>query len=137
MSRSVDLAPVPSSVRQAREWIRSYAVEHGRAADVDTLVLLVSELVSNVVLHARTPCVLEASSSDDGTVRIEVRDGVAALPRVGRPRADDAVSGRGLLLVESMASAHGADLLADGGKRVWFELAAGTRPEPPTVGPGR
>ena len=54
-----------------------------------------------------------------------MRDGVAALPRVGRPRADDAVSGRGLLLVQSMASAHGADLLADGGKRVWFELAVG------------
>lgn len=124
MSPPLELAPVPGSVRLAREWIRGFAVDHGcDEAEVDTLVLLVSELVSNVVLHARTACTLAATRTDEGAVHVEVRDGVAALPREDRFRAADATSGRGLLLVASMASAHGADLLDGGGKRVWFELA--------------
>lgn len=123
MSPPLELDPLPASVRQARDWIRGFAVEHGRSADADTLVLLVSELVSNVVLHARTPCTLQASVTADGSVRVEVLDGASTMPRRGRYQNVEATSGRGLLLVEAMATAHGADLVDGGGKRVWFDLA--------------
>ena len=58
MSESIELAPTPASVAKARRWSQD-AVQHFGDADLaDTMALLVSELVSNVVLHARTPCSL-------------------------------------------------------------------------------
>lgn len=83
--------------------------------------LLASEVVTNAVLHARTP-LLVSIELDTPRLRISVEDGSAQLP-LQRARPDDAVDGRGLLLVDSLASAWGCDP-TDRGKRVWFELPA-------------
>ncbi|MGH2863814.1 MAG: ATP-binding protein [Solirubrobacteraceae bacterium] len=96
------------------------------ANDLDTLALLVSELVSNAVLHSDAPpasgIVLFARVLARGTVRVEVIDrgsGFSATARApGRP-----VGGFGLYLVDRQAKRWGVD--RQGGTRVWFELAGG------------
>lgn len=88
--------------------------------------LLVSELVTNAVLHARsaTQVTIERSGS---TVRVSVHDASTARPRL-RDSGPEAVTGRGLLLVDRIANRWGVDP-EDAGKWVWFEvgcrLAAG------------
>lgn len=84
------------------------------------VALLVSELVTNAVLHARSATRLTIDR-DGATLRVSVWDGSAARPRL-RPYTPDAVTGRGLLLVERIASRWGVDE-GSGGKSVWFELA--------------
>jgi anti-sigma regulatory factor (Ser/Thr protein kinase) len=121
MSDELQLPPEPASVRTARQWIVGFADEAGRRDVADTLALLVSELVSNVVLHARTPCRLEATMLDGGGLRIEVHDDSPDPPRTGLPTAHDATSGRGMLLVDKLSDRNGTELV-DGGKVVWFEL---------------
>ncbi len=93
----------------------------GASALGDTMALLVSELVSNVVLHARTPCCLSIETGQ-GRIRVEVQDGSDRLPGM-RERTDPlAQSGRGMQLVVGLSAAHGVDPQPLGGKRVWFEL---------------
>lgn len=83
--------------------------------------LLASELVTNAVLHARTPLVLGIELQGP-RLRVTVEDGSAGLP-ARRHSGADATQGRGLVLVESLASAWGCDP-TQSGKRVWFELPA-------------
>jgi len=89
---------------------------------VETVSLLVSEVVTNAILHARSD--IELNLVNHGArLRIEVRDGTGGEPAVRRFR-DDAASGRGLAIVERLATAWGVTHLTDG-KLVWFEIAAG------------
>ena len=87
----------------------------------DTMALLVSELVSNVVLHAHTPCSL-CITEGHGRIRVEVQDGSDRLPGARGPADPLAQSGRGMLLVDGLSAAHGVEPEPKGGKRVWFEL---------------
>lgn len=86
---------------------------------VDTCVLLVSELATNAVLHARTPFTVSIARHDG--VRVEVCDDDPTMPHV-REYSIDAASGRGLQLLSSLANSFGTRTV-DGGKAVWFELA--------------
>ncbi|MFD4830405.1 ATP-binding protein [Streptomyces uncialis] len=98
----------------------------------ETAVLLVSELVTNAVRHGRVPywrdLVVRAEIVDD-TLRVEVTDGSVSMPVTRRPGPGDE-SGRGLLLVETLAHDWGAFPRPYGiGKTVWFELElSGTGP---------
>ena len=83
------------------------------------MALLVSELVTNVVLHARTPCEVVMQRAD--VLRIEVIDHDPR-PPIRKDHDPEAGSRRGLLLLAGMSSRHGADRDAMG-KRVWFEVA--------------
>jgi serine/threonine-protein kinase RsbW len=88
-----------------------------------TVVLLVSEVVSNAVRHSGGPAdatiTLEASITDD-TVRIAVTDaGEGFTPRPRDPARLG--EGYGLYLVEKAARRWGVE--RDGGTTVWFELA--------------
>jgi anti-sigma regulatory factor (Ser/Thr protein kinase) len=126
MSEFIDLSPNPASVARARHWSRQVVAPVGGVEVVDTVALLVSELVSNVVLHANTPCSLRI---DPGTerIRVEVQDLSDRLPE-SAPMPDPLCgSGRGLHLVRALSTAHGIEADPAGGKRVWFEvdLAAG------------
>jgi len=82
--------------------------------------LLVSELVTNALLHARSEVVVSVSVTAQA-VRIEVWDTSRAAP-VSRHYAPEATTGRGLVLVEALADAWGTDV-GPRGKTVWFELA--------------
>jgi anti-sigma regulatory factor (Ser/Thr protein kinase) len=118
------LSAQPASVSAARQLVRERCDEWGAdAAAGDAAVLLVSELVTNAVLHARTPLTLQVKREADA-IRVEVRDWHAALPQPRRYNVDTA-TGRGLRLLETMASAWGMLKVPDTdqpGKIVWFEL---------------
>jgi anti-sigma regulatory factor (Ser/Thr protein kinase) len=86
------------------------------------LILVVSELVTNAVVHSdatqEAPIVLGASLTDE-SVRIDVTDaGSGFTPTRRRARADD---GYGLYVLDHAASRWGVD--RDGGNRVWLELS--------------
>ena len=121
MSNSIELLPTAASVAVARRWSQDVVERAGLGELSDTMALLVSELVSNVVLHARTPCSLRIVQSS-GRIRVEVQDGSDRMPGT-KARTDPlAQSGRGMQLVDGLSAAHGVDAEPMGGKRVWFEL---------------
>ena len=91
---------------------------------VDTAVMLVSELVANAVLHARSESRL-VWRLVGRRLRAEVHDQSRAEP-IAKPYDDDAATGRGIHMVEALADGWGSEL-ARNGKTVWFELALADR----------
>jgi anti-sigma regulatory factor (Ser/Thr protein kinase) len=87
-----------------------------------TLVLLVSEVVSNAVLHSRGPVdapIMLAATVTDTVIRVTVTDaGGGFTPKSRAP--DTKHGGYGLYLVDKAAERWGVDRV--GGTRVWFEL---------------
>lgn len=119
------LEPDPQAVGVARRFARQRAGEFGADAEVqDAVVTLVSELVTNVVLHARTALVLQVADEAQW-LRVSVVDGSASRPRLRRFGPQEA-TGRGVRLVRVLAADSGVDAdagIASGGKRVWFVVA--------------
>ncbi|GAA3909937.1 ATP-binding protein [Actinoplanes auranticolor] len=94
---------------------------------VETAMLITSELVANAVNHAPPPGYLRVRI-DAERIRIEVSDAGPAEPRMVRP-GDAVAGGRGLLLVDRLATRWGWDIRLPG-KIVWCEVslpAASTR----------
>ena len=116
------VAPALSSVAPARHWVRDRLTEAGLTdGPVDTVVLLVSELVTNAVAHARPPVVLRMHVDEERT-RIEVTDGVRDVPVVRDP-PPTALGGRGVMFVDRLASSWGtSEEDGEAAKAVWFEL---------------
>ena len=86
---------------------------------VDDGILLVSEVATNVVEHART--IYEVRVIQEGQwARVEIADGSGVIPAV-RDLAVDADRGRGLMLLKRLAAAWGVEERPDG-KCVWFEV---------------
>lgn len=115
-------AALPSeavSPRAARRFVGQQLVALGMAELDDRASLVVSELVTNAVLHARTDLEIAVSRIERG-VRIEVSDRSPARP-VRRTSGLEASTGRGLLLIETAADDWGVVLRQDG-KTVWCEL---------------
>jgi PAS domain S-box-containing protein len=121
------LAAEPESVRVARRHVRDALSACGHEDWADDAVLAVSELVTNVVMHARTECELSAEVSADWA-RVSVRDFSPALP-AQRHFSEYATTGRGLSLVAQLSADVGVDPHAEGGKVVWF-LLDGSRRSP-------
>lgn len=114
----LELPPSSDSVPRARQFVRTLLRES--RSDVDTVVLLVSEVVTNAVLHARSVMRLVVQDRD-GVVRVEVHDGSPVPPRMHH-FAPSSGTGRGLRMVDRLARAWGADPDGPGGKVVWFEV---------------
>lgn len=102
-------------------------VEPGRRREVtETAELLATELVTNVVLHARTSAVVVVSSEGTGAFRISVSDGSASPPHL-RSYGVGRSTGRGLRLVAVMSREWGVGpsaAVGDAGKEVWFVVPA-------------
>ncbi|MFL6138108.1 MAG: ATP-binding protein [Frankiaceae bacterium] len=109
------------SVAAARRFVREL-LTYWHADDYEwTAAQVVSELVTNAVIHARTAFVL-GLSLDGGVLRISVTDTSPRRP-VRRRYSDEATTGRGLALVERLAGRWGVSL--DGERKtVWCELTA-------------
>ncbi|MEU5087324.1 ATP-binding protein [Streptomyces sp. NPDC021356] len=131
----LEIRPDPAEVGRARKWARSRLARSGIAADeslAETLVLLVSELVTNAVVHTGCPAVLRLSlpgaAVGAATVRLEVADASTCAP-LPRRAGDEATNGRGLALVDGLADRWGWS--AEGaGKRIWCELDRCAAPPP-------
>lgn len=120
-SRSTETpAPEPASVARARRLVAAAlaAADHGEDV-VDVATLLVSEVVTNSVLHAGTEIGLRCERRGGG-VRVEVSDGSSMVPGV-RHYDPDATTGRGLGLVSTLATSWGVRL-HDHGKTLRFEV---------------
>jgi DNA-binding NarL/FixJ family response regulator len=106
----------------ARRFVEEALAQSGKAELLDVVNLCVSELVTNAVLHTSSAPDLAVWITATG-VRVEVGDEGGDLPGAEpEPAALDAVSGRGLSLVESLATAWGV-IPRPSGKTVWFEVA--------------
>ncbi len=116
------LPPQAISVVEVRRAARHAAQAWGLEELDWALAQLVSEVVTNAVLHAATP--FDVTLTFDGhRLRCAVSDGSARPPRT-RDYARDATTGRGMRLVAQLSADWGVERHA-GGKTVWFELAAG------------
>ncbi|HEV2760289.1 MAG TPA: ATP-binding protein [Acidimicrobiales bacterium] len=114
-----EFLPTPTSAAAARRFVESVLA----GTELDHLsypaTMLVSELVTNAILHSGTP--LAVSVIPDGSrIRVEVHDGSAEMA-VRRHYSEMSGTGRGLMLVEQMAAEWGSERTADG-KVVWFEI---------------
>jgi anti-sigma regulatory factor (Ser/Thr protein kinase) len=119
-----DLPAEPAGVRQARALVRGALHDWGRDDLTDTAVLLVSELATNVVLHARTPYAVVVTRTGSG-LRCDVLDDAAA-PAAVRDNDVAAATGRGLALVRELADSWGPtpEEARDGFRKgVRFELS--------------
>lgn len=115
----LDLPPSTDSVPAARQFVRARL--HGAAADVDIATLLVSELVTNAILHARTG--VTVTVEEHGVLAyVAVRDGSPIPPRI-HSFSPTSATGRGLRMLDRLARRWGVDAdPSNGGKVVWFEV---------------
>ena len=115
------ISPALSAIAPARHWARDRLTEAGVSnGRLDTAILLVSELVTNAVAHARPPVVLRVDVDAERT-RVEVTDGARQqMPQVLDP-PPTATGGRGVMFVDRLATRWGTTRQS-GSKAVWFEL---------------
>ncbi|WBB63663.1 ATP-binding protein [Streptomyces sp. WMMC500] len=109
----------PRCVGLARAQLRKALARWGMAGIEESAVLVVSELVTNAVVHARVPPgreILTRFVRQDGGVRIEVHDASGVWPV---RRVPDGSGGYGLVLVETLASRWGVAERDGVGKAVW------------------
>ncbi|MFD5631294.1 MULTISPECIES: SpoIIE family protein phosphatase [unclassified Streptomyces] len=110
---------VAAARRQVRELLHDWASED----QLDSAVLLVSEMMTNVLVHTDADALLVAEVTGEGgkrRMRVEVTDAGDDLPHKRDP-GELASSGRGLVLVELLADLWGVDPRGEG-KSIWFEF---------------
>ncbi|MGW2919088.1 ATP-binding protein [Streptomyces angustmyceticus] len=118
------------SVSRARAFARAALVAWDLRHLTDDVLLCVSELATNALLHGVPPgrgYRLCLSLDEDGLLRVELHDSGGGEPRVPAPGSGDGgegdESGRGLLLVSALADAWGVGERVPG-KIVWCEFRA-------------
>jgi DNA-binding NarL/FixJ family response regulator len=115
----IGLPPVLSSAAQARRFVCATLPDWSLSSLLDSALLLTTELVTNAVIHARSPVGVTLTLTGD-RLRVEVADrGPGAL--IMREPAEGDTFGRGLQLLEALSSAWGTSA-DEQGKLVWFEL---------------
>ncbi|MFG1775524.1 ATP-binding protein [Micromonospora sp. NPDC049051] len=118
----VDLPPVVEAARQARQLVTEGCAAWGLPELSEPACLAVTEMVNNVVAHARTPMTVRLAPRDD-TLHLAVRDHSSRQPAFTGTAAPDTVGGRGLLLIDTVARRWGSSRVPDG-KVVWCVLHA-------------
>ena len=120
MHAACRLAPEITSISAARRYAQSI-IGSESVADFDVVALLITEVVTNAIVHARTPIVMTVQKTG-GTIRVEVHDEDPTLPVVQRAEPYQP-GGRGMAIVAGFADAWGAKAAPPNGKTVWFEVA--------------
>ncbi|MFE0762635.1 ATP-binding protein [Streptomyces smyrnaeus] len=117
------LARHPSSVGQARTFVRDAIVDHVQGDRADDILVCVSELATNALEHGTPPgrdFRVSVSITHD-VLRIEVHDTGDGRPEQ-RTATEDDDAGRGLFLVASFADDWGVSPRIGLGKVVWAEF---------------
>jgi len=93
-----------------------------RRQDAELIELLAGELLANAVVHGPPAGAIRVTATRDGSsVRIAVRDEGTDLPQLKHP-SPTALGGRGVGLVDTLASRWGVEDHGGTGKTVWFVL---------------
>lgn len=112
--------PDEGSARASRQYLRAeLTAQDVGDPPLENAILLVSELVTNAVVHARTDITVRYLV-EPAVVRIEVEDHNSRTP-VAAAAPIDATSGRGLLLLQELSDRWGVVGERDG-KCIWFEV---------------
>jgi serine phosphatase RsbU (regulator of sigma subunit)/anti-sigma regulatory factor (Ser/Thr protein kinase) len=117
VTRTLD--PEPRSARTARGSVREALAQWGYPELAETACLLVTEILTNAIRHARCPIKVTLCRAADELI-VEVTDDSPQFPQRRLPDDDDE-DGRGLVLVEALAVSWGARPAVPG-KTVWFTL---------------
>lgn len=124
----LQIPPVSTAIGDARRFARDQMKSWGLASIADNAILMISELVTNAILHGGEGAILTLTV-DDLKVRAEVRDSSPAMPVV-RGYSATATTGRGMVIVDALSASWGT-YAVDGGKVVWFELSTDSlQPKP-------
>jgi anti-anti-sigma regulatory factor/anti-sigma regulatory factor (Ser/Thr protein kinase) len=122
------LAPTPTASAAARTFVREtcryWQLALPDATVMERAVLLANELVTNAVEHGRGSAYLDATV-EVGAIRLEVTDSSTVEPQPNTAVSDLDERGRGLMLIDALASRWGVRPQPDG-KTVWCELDLAT-----------
>jgi anti-sigma regulatory factor (Ser/Thr protein kinase) len=114
--QTLRLSPHPTAPRASRDFVSRVLLEWGLSRHLPAACLVVSELVTNAMIHAGTGIDVRISEHRKA-IRIAVRDRSHDMP-VPRPDSLEP-HGRGLTIVAGLSSAWGVLHHTDGGKVVW------------------
>lgn len=116
MTWSETFEPSEASVRAARDFVQELLSRTDH--DDEDALLVISELATNVVRHARTEYTVSIQEEGDG-VELSVSDGSSILPAV--KDLSERNKGYGLIVVDRISEEWGVEPTAKG-KRVWARL---------------
>lgn len=119
----------PERIAGARQQLRELLHDWASEDQCDSAVLLVSEIVTNVLVHTDADALLVAEVTGEPgqrRMRVEVTDASDDLPHRRHP-GELASSGRGLVFMELLADAWGVDPRGEG-KSIWFEFYEASAP---------
>ncbi|MEV4658437.1 ATP-binding protein [Micromonospora sp. NPDC049301] len=117
---TAELAPTVGAAREARELVMTGCLHWDVRTLAETASIAITEMVNNVVAHARTPMTIRLAPQA-GTLRVAVRDHSPLRPTFGGLAPSTRAGGRGLLLIDTMARRWGSSAVPDG-KVVWCVL---------------
>ena len=129
---SLDVPRDRTGFKVARAVIQEYLTGDVTQDELSDVRLIMSELVTNAVVHGGGPITLRLTVEGE-LIRGEVVDEGGGFEREIRERGPDEIGGRGLLLVTSLAHRWG---VYEGSSHVWFELGragANRAPEVPQL----
>jgi histidine kinase-like protein len=116
-SHQILLAAEPLSAPRARDFVCGHLSDHHLSFLLDDMRLVVSELATNAVAHARTPFTVTLSRADQ-SVRVVIQDGSPSRPV--RAAVDVmSLTGRGLMIVDVLSREWGTVSDPHGNKSVW------------------
>lgn len=123
------MPPTPGAVSGVRRRVRTVLADWNLAADIaEDVLLVVSELLTNAIVHALPPATLRLSRRQVdrcGAIRVEVTDMGPTTPSSPSTSAiDPDEHGRGLAIVHALAAQCGVHAHSDGISR-WAELNFG------------
>ncbi|MEU0223216.1 SpoIIE family protein phosphatase [Streptomyces sp. NPDC006284] len=120
----------PERIATARQHLRDLLHDWPCEEQRDAAVLLLSEMLTNVLVHTDADALLVAEvtgAPGERRIRVEVTDSGDDLPHKRRP-GEMASSGRGLMLIELLADEWGVAPRGEG-KSIWYEVYESTDPE--------
>ena len=116
MQDTLELGMSPDSPGLARHFVADHMRLWGHESLIHDAMLMTSEVVTNAVTHAAPPVELTVEHLQGGVV-VLVADGAHG------PAELQSSGGRGLRIVDMLASAWGVSQVPNDGKVVWFRLA--------------